>query len=63
VVFVVNAVVGLTEVLQQTPCVVTAAPPVAVTSPPDVAELAVIVDIAVVVTVGAAKVVKLSSSP
>jgi hypothetical protein len=64
VVFVGNAVVGLTEVLQQTPCVVIAAPPVAVTVPPDAAEVPVIAVIAVVVIVGAtANVVKLSSSP
>jgi hypothetical protein len=63
VVFVGNAVVGLTEVLQQTPCVVIAAPPVAVTVPPDVAVVAVIEDIAVVVSVGAANVVKLISFP
>jgi len=63
VVFVVNAVVGFTEVLQQTPCVEIAAPPVAVTVPPDIAEVPVIEDIAVVVSVGAANVVKLSSLP
>ena len=63
VVFVVNAVVGLAEVLQQTPCTVIAAPPVAVTVPPDVAEVPVIEEIAVVVSVGAANVVKLSSFP
>jgi len=60
VVFVVNAVVGFTEVLQQTPCVVIADPPVAVTVPPDVAEVPVMEDIAVVVSVGAANVVKLT---
>jgi hypothetical protein len=42
---------------------VIAAPPVAVIAPPDVAEVPVIEDIAVVVSVGAAKVVKLSSFP
>ena len=56
-------IVGLAVVLQQTPCAVIAAPPVAVTVPPEFAELAVIVDIAVVVTVGADAVVKLSSLP
>ena len=63
VVFVGNAVVGLTEVLQQTPCVVIAEPPVAVTVPPEVAEVPVTEDTAVVVSVGAANVVKLSSFP
>ena len=57
------AMVGFAVVLQQTPCAVIAAPPVAVTEPPEFAELAVIVDIAVVVTVGADAVVKLSSLP
>ena len=58
------AIVGLVDVLQQTPCVVIAAPPVAVTVPPDVAEVADIEDTVAVVTVGAtANVVKLSSSP
>ena len=43
------AVVGFTVVLQHTPCVVIAAPPVDMTVPPEFAELAVIVLTAVVV--------------
>jgi hypothetical protein len=58
------AVVGLAVVLQQIPCAVIEAPPVAVTSPPEVAVDDVMEDIAVVVTVGVtAGVVKLSSFP
>jgi hypothetical protein len=58
------AVVGFVVVLQQTPTAVSAAPPVEVTVPPELAELAVIEFMAVVVTVGAmAAAVKLSSFP
>jgi hypothetical protein len=58
------AVVGLAVVFQQIPCAVIGAPPVAVTSPPEVAVDDVIEDTAVVVTVGVtAGVVKLSSVP
>ena len=58
------AVVGLAVVLQQTPTAVSAAPPVEVTVPPEMAELSAIADIAVVVSVGInAGVVKLSSFP
>jgi hypothetical protein len=58
------AVVGFAVVLQQTPTAVNTAPPVDVTVPPELAELAVIVFMAVVVTVGTtADVVKLSSFP
>jgi hypothetical protein len=56
--------VGLVEVLQHTPLAVTGAPPVAVTLPPEVAEVWVMADAAVVVTVGmAAGVVKVISLP
>ena len=58
------AIVGAVEVLQQTPWVVIAAPPVAVTVPPELAVVPVIEVIAVVVTVGTtAKVAKLISLP
>jgi hypothetical protein len=58
------AVVGPDVVLQQTPCTVIAAPPVLVTVPPELAVVAVIFEIAVVVTVGTtANVVKLISVP
>ncbi len=46
------AVVGFGEVLQHTPLAVTVAPPALFTVPPLVAEVAVIFEIAVVVTVG-----------
>jgi len=58
------AVVGLTEVLQQTPAAVSAEPPVAVTVPPELAELDVIEVISSVVTEGPTpESVKLSSFP
>jgi hypothetical protein len=58
------AVVGLADVLQQTPTAVSAAPPVSVTVPPELAEFSAIEVMAVVVTVGAtAGTVKLSSFP
>jgi len=58
------AVVGAVEVLQQTPCAVIVAPPVAVTVPPELAVVPVIEVITVVVTVGATpNVVKLISFP
>ena len=58
------AIVGAVVVLQQTPSAVIAAPPVADTVPPELAVVAVIVDIAVVATVGTtANVVKLISLP
>ena len=59
-------IVGLVEVLQQTPRAVTAHPPVAVTLPPPVAEVARIAVIDDVVTVGSVhdgNVVKLSVAP
>jgi len=57
-------VVGLADVLQQTPLAVTEAPPSAVTFPPLMAVDVVTFDAAVVVTVGAvAEVVKLTSLP
>ena len=57
-------VVGLTEVLQQTPLAVIVAPPLEVTFPPLETLLAVIEDTAVVVTVGVvAEVVKVRSLP
>ena len=56
--------VGLAEVLQQTPLAVTDAPPSEVTLPPLDAPVEVIEDIAVVVTVGAVvEVVKVISLP
>jgi len=58
------AVVGLAEVLQQTPLAVTVAPPSDVTSPPLVALVAVTEDTVVVETVGAiVEVVKGKSLP
>jgi len=58
------AVVGLAVVLQQTPLAVTEAPPLEVTFPPLDALVAVIDDIAAVVTVGVvADVVKVTSFP
>jgi hypothetical protein len=58
------AVVGLAEVLQHTPTAVRAAPPVAVTAPPELAEFSAIEVMGVVVSVGAtAGIVKLSSFP
>jgi len=57
-------VVGLADVLQQTPLAVIVAPPSEVTFPPLVAVDVVTADIAVVVTVGAiVEVVKVLSSP
>ena len=57
-------VVGLAEVLQQTPLAVTAAPPASATFPPLDAVVEVILEIAVVVTVGTtAFVVKVTSFP
>ena len=59
-----SAIVGLTDVLQHTPLAVTVAPPVEVTLPPEVADVWVIADAAVVVTTGnTARVVKLMSLP
>ena len=56
--------VGLAEVLQQTPRAVTAAPPASVTLPPLDAVIEVILETAVVVTVGTtALVVKVTSFP
>jgi hypothetical protein len=58
------AVVGFVEVLQQTPTADSAAPPVDVTEPPDVAVDDVIaVTVLVAASVGAEAVVKLSSFP
>jgi hypothetical protein len=59
-----SAVVGLAAVFQQTPRAVTEAPPSDVTFPPLEPLVAIIEDMAVVVTVGVLKVVvKLTSSP
>jgi len=59
-----SAVVGLDEVLQQTPRAVTADPPSEVTLPPLEAVVAVMLVTVVVVTVGAAvEVVKPESDP
>ena len=56
--------IGLAEVLQQTPLAVTDAPPSEVTLPPLDAPVEVIEDTAVVVTVGAVvEVVKVRSLP
>ena len=49
---VLSAVVGVPPVFQQTPRTVTASPPSAVTLPPDAAAVGVMLEIAVVVTVG-----------
>ena len=58
------AIVGLVAVFQQIPTAVNAAPPVDVTSPPDVAVDDVIDDMVVVITDDATPdVVKLSSFP
>ena len=58
------AVVGLADVLQQTPLAVTDAPPSEVTFPPLEALVEVIEDIAVAVTVGAVvEVAKVRSIP
>ena len=58
-----SPVVGLAEVLQQTPLAVTESPPSAVTFPPPDAVVEVIEVIVVVVTVGVVKVVKVESPP
>ena len=60
-----SAMVGLAEVLQQTPLAVIATPPVKVITPPLVAVVYEIEDTNVVVTLGAgiAEVVKEISSP
>ena len=67
VVFVVNATVGFSDVLQQIPRAVTAPPPSLVMFPPDEAEVLPIPVIAVVVMVakptGGAEVVKLTWLP
>ena len=55
-------VVGFDDVLQHTPRAVTVAPPSLVTLPPELAEVAAIRDTAVVVTVGAVRVVVNSTS-
>jgi hypothetical protein len=47
-----SLVVGFVDVLQHTPLTVTDAPPSDVTSPPDVAPVEAIAEIAAVVTVG-----------
>ena len=63
-VLVLNAIVGFADVLQQTPRVVTAAPPSLVTFPPLIVVVLVIEIAAVVVSVGTiADVVKLNSFP
>ena len=48
-----SEVVGLADVLQHTPLAVTEAPPSDVTLPPELAVVEVMLDTAVVVTVGA----------
>jgi hypothetical protein len=58
-----SAVVGLAEVLQQTPRAVTDAPPSEVTLPPPDAVVEVIEVIVAVVTVGVVRVVKEESPP
>jgi hypothetical protein len=58
-----SAVVGLADVLQQTPLAVTLDPPSEVTFPPPDAVVEVIDVIVAVVTVGVVKVVKLESLP
>jgi hypothetical protein len=58
-----SAVVGLAEVLQQTPLTVTLAPPPEVTFPPPDAVVEVMDVIVAVVTVGVVKVVKVVSPP
>jgi hypothetical protein len=58
-----SAVVGLAEVLQQTPLTVTVAPPSEVTLPPPDAVVEVMEEIVAVVTVGVVRVVKEESSP
>ena len=54
-------VVGLADMLQQTPRAVTVAPPLSVTLPPEVAVVEVMAVIAVVVTVGVVVVKSLST--
>jgi hypothetical protein len=58
-----SAVVGLAEVLQQTPLTVTVAPPSEVTLPPPEAVVEVMEEIVAVVTVGVVRVVKEESPP
>ncbi len=58
-----SVMVGLAEVLQQTPRAVTAVPFSAVTLPPEVAETLEMAVTAVVVTLGTGRVSKKSSSP
>ena len=58
-----SAVVGLADVLQQTPRAVTLAPPLEVTFPPPDAVVEVIDVIVAVVTVGVVRVVKEESPP
>jgi hypothetical protein len=60
---VLSAVVGLGEVLQHTPRAVTGSPPLAVTLPPLEAVKPVTSVTAVVVTVGATAVVRVTSIP
>jgi len=57
------AMVGLADVLQQTPRVVTVVPPSEVTLPPPEAVVEVIAVMVLVVTVGVVKVVKVESPP
>ena len=52
VVFVESAIVGVVEVLQQTPRAVTADPPISVTLPPPVAVVPALAEISAVLTVG-----------
>ena len=58
-----SAVVGLADVLQQTPRAVTLAPPSAATFPPHAAVVVVIPETAAVVTVGVVLVVTLAGLP
>lgn len=58
-----SAVVGLADILQHTPCVTTVDPQSEVTFPPEVAVVAVIDEIAVVVIEGRHNVVNDTSVP
>ena len=58
-----SAIVGFCEVLQQIPRAVTLAPPSLVTLPPQLAVLEVIAEIVAVVSLGKARVVKLTCTP
>ncbi len=57
-----SVIVGFAEILQQTPRAVTAAPPASVTFPPLDAVVEVILETALVVTVGATAIVIMVTS-